>query len=237
MTSNTFDAEAFRNATGVSRETVERFEGWRALLEKWSTRINLVGPSALADFWSRHALDSIQVLDVVPDSGIRVADDKGPDGPEGGAASPQRWADLGSGAGFPGLAVAIAALGVGRAIEVHLIEANQKKAAFLREAVRATGAPAVVRHLRVEEIGRAGAGETFDVITARAFAPLTRLAGYAESLWKDDTVGVFLKGREAEVELTEAAKSWRFQSDTRPSRSDPFGRIVRIRGLEHVQDA
>jgi len=261
MTDTQFDAEAFKAATGVSRETVERFELWRVLLEKWSTRINLVGPSALAEFWSRHALDSIQVLDSVPDSGSHPSGalEPGATGgaleasapeamtPEGAApetaalagvtSQPQRWADLGSGAGFPGLAVAIAALGVGRSIEVHLIEANQKKAAFLREVVRATGAPAVVRAVRVEEIGRGAGGETFDVITARAFAPLTRLAGYAESLWKDDTVGVFLKGREAEVELTEAAKSWRFQSDTRPSRSDPSGRIVRIRGLEHVPDA
>lgn len=246
MTDTQFDAEAFKAATGVSRETVERFELWRALLEKWSTRINLVGPSALADFWSRHALDSIQVLDSVPDSGSHPigaltsgATGAAPEGATlvGVTSQPQRWADLGSGAGFPGLAVAIAALGVGRDIEVHLIESNQKKAAFLREVVRATGAPAVVRAVRAEEIGRGAGGETFDVITARAFAPMSRLAGYAECLWKDDTVGVFLKGREAEAELTEAAKSWRFQSDTRPSRSDPFGRIVRIRGLEHVPDA
>lgn len=213
-----FGPDAFRAATGVSRETAERFEAWRALLDKWCARINLVGPATKDDFWRRHALDSVQVLDVAPRPAAGVV---------------QRWADLGSGAGFPGLAVALAAADVGRTVEVHLIEASAKRAAFLREAARATGAPVVVRAMKAEDL----AGERFDVITARAFAPLTRLFAYAESLWKNDTVGVFLKGREAEVELTDAAKSWRFHFDTRPSRSDPNGQLVRIEGLEHVQDA
>ena len=251
------DIESFIDATGVSRETALCFEVWRALLEKWSARINLVGASTREAFWSRHALDSIQVVDVAPkpDDTFHV----------------QRWADLGSGAGFPGLAAAIALDGAGRRVEVHLVESNAKKAAFLREAVRVTGAPAVVRAVRIEELAKkprhvkpgsrgadpwaggprpegagagerseaqdamgAGAGECFDVITARACAPLTRLLGHAHCLWKETSVGVFLKGREAELELTAASKSWRFQSELQPSRSDPNGWVVLIERLEHV---
>jgi 16S rRNA (guanine527-N7)-methyltransferase len=230
------DLESFIDATGVSRETALRFETWRALLEKWSTRINLVGPSTLAEFWTRHALDAIQVVDFVPS-------------PEG-SFHVQRWADLGSGAGFPGLAAAIALEGAGWAVEVHLIEANEKKAAFLREAVRATGAPAVVRAMRIEDLGKPGGGvsdsasdtqsdngggERFDVITARACAPLEELLNYASRLWKPETKAVFLKGRDAELELTAARKSWRFASELQPSRSDERGRVVLIERLEHVR--
>ena len=210
-----FGVDEFIAETGVSRETAVRFDVWRAVLEKWSGRINLVGPKTLNDFWRRHALDSIQVMDAMPVDAVKVA-------------------DLGSGAGFPGLAIAIAAAGKGLDLDVHLIEANNKKAAFLREAVRACGAPAVVRAERIEDVR----GEAFDVVTARALAPLTQLFECAESLWKENTVGVFLKGRDVEVELADAAESWRFQFDLRPSRSDPDGRIVRIEGLaRHDTDA
>jgi 16S rRNA (guanine527-N7)-methyltransferase len=215
------DREGFARVSGVSRETAERFEIWRALLVDWNARINLVGSATLADFWRRHALDCAQIVDLVPDT-------------ESARAGPRRWVDLGSGAGFPGLAVALALEGAGRTDEVHLVESNQKKAAFLREAIRATGARAVVHAVRVEALA-ADPDARFDVVAARACAPLTRLLGYASSLWKDDSVGVFLKGREAEVELTLAAKSWRFQFDLQPSRSDPFGRVVLITRLEHVQ--
>src|SRR5690606_2239184 len=182
------------------------------------------GPSGLDEFWARHALDSVQIVEGVPRSE--------------GEGAPVRWVDIGSGAGFPGLAVALALEGAGRDDEVHLVESNQKKAAFLREAARATGSRAIVRPQRVEELGRGGApggrAERYDVVTARACAPLTRLLGYAHSLWKHDTVGVFLKGREAEAELTAAGKSWRFRSELQPSRSDPDGRVVLIERLEHV---
>ena len=153
-------------------------------------------------------------------------------------APPLRWIDIGSGAGFPGLAAALVLDDRRRANEVHLLESNQKKAAFLREAVRATKSGSIVRAQRVEEAGEtvaAGRERCFDVITARACAPLTRLLGYAHPLWQQDkSVGVFLKGREAEAELTDAAKSWRFRFELKPSRSDPDGRIVVIKRLEHV---
>jgi 16S rRNA (guanine527-N7)-methyltransferase len=220
------DAASFAEVAGVSHETAARFETWRALIGKWSAKINLVGPSTLTDFWTRHALDSVQIARVVPRT------EK--------AEGVRRWADIGSGAGFPGLAVALALEGDRLGDEVHLLESNQKKAAFLREAVRATGSRAIVRAQRAEEAGdavAAGREPGFDVVIARACAPLTRLLGYAHPLWKEETVGVFLKGREAEAELTVAAKSWRFQSELKPSRSDPDGRIVVIKRLEHVPGA
>ncbi len=214
------DMEGFERAAGVSHETALRFEIWRALLEKWSTRINLVSRPTLADFWSRHALDSAQVAGFVPDTEKNT--------------SPRRWVDVGSGAGFPGLAAALVLEGAGRADEVHLVESDQRKAAFLGEAVRATGSRAKVHACRIETMPAGLVGEGFDVVTARACAPLETLLGYVLALWKDETVGVFLKGREAELELTLASKSWRFQSELQPSRSDPSGRVVLIERLEHV---
>lgn len=215
------DLESFIEATGVSRESASRFETWRALLEKWGARINLVSAASMAGFWSRHAYDSAQIVDLVPRT------------EEAGAV--ERWADLGSGAGFPGLAAALVLEDRGRPAEVHLFESDQRKAAFLREAARATGARAVVRAMRVEELSAAGgAGERFDVVTARACAPMDRLLGLAAPLWKSSTRGVFLKGRGAEAELTAARKSWRFRAEVTPSRSGPNGRIVLITRLEHA---
>jgi 16S rRNA (guanine527-N7)-methyltransferase len=223
--------QGFERAAGVSHETALRFEIWRALLEKWSTRINLVSRSTLGDFWSRHALDSAQVV-AAADSFRRGF---APETEQSGR--PLRWVDLGSGAGFPGLAVALVLEGAGRADEVHLVESDQRKAAFLREAIRATGSRAEVHGCRIETIPADVVGEGFDVVTARACAPLPELLGYAVSLWKEQTVGVFLKGRDAEAELTLSAKSWRFQFDLQPSRSDPEGRVVLIKRLEHVQSS
>lgn len=228
------DMQGFERAAGVSHETALRFEIWRALLEKWSTRINLVSRSTLADFWSRHALDSAQVVDAADKYAKRAGDDIAPKTEQ---PTQRRWVDLGSGAGFPGLAAALVLEGAGRADEVHLVESDQRKAAFLGEAVRATGSRARVHACRIETIPAEVVGQGFDVVTARACAPLPTLLGYAVSLWKDETVGVFLKGRDAEAELTLSAKSWRFQFDLQPSRSDPEGRVVLIKRLEHVQSS
>lgn len=208
------DRTDFEKALAVSRETGARFEAWRALLQKWNPRINLVGPGTLADFWRRHALDGAQLVDHAP-------------------AEARLWADLGSGGGAPGLAVALILQDRGvEGARVMLVESNAKKAAFLRQAVRATGAPAVVAHDRVENLHP----ERIDVVTARAFAPLTRLLEAAHMLCKTQkspVVGLFLKGRGFEAELTEARKSWRFALEAESSRSDPDGRIARIEGLAY----
>lgn len=202
-------------ALGVSRETGAAFEAWLSLLTAWNRRINLVAASTLEDPWRRHILDSAQIADHVADV---VTDD------------PMVAVDLGAGAGFPGIALALMGRDRGWPLTVRLIESNAKKAAFLREAVRATNAPAEVLNARVEAI------EPFyaNLVTARAFAPLQRLFESAIRFWNNkNTVGVFLKGRDAAVELTTASKSWRFRQTLSPSRSDPDGQIVRVEELDY----
>jgi len=198
--------QAFQAAAHVSRETLERLERYAALLKHWQRAVNLVAASTLPDLWRRHMLDSAQLLDLVPQR-------------------PCRLADLASGAGFPGLVLAI--MGVG---EVELIESDARKCAFLREAIRATGAPARVHHGRIEQV-RDG---SFDVVTARALAPLSELLGYAQALLAPGGVALFLKGRRLEEELTEARKAWKMILERFASASAPGGSILRIREITRV---
>lgn len=184
---------------GLDAATLERLARHLELLRLWQKRINLVGEATLADPWRRHVLDSAQLLRFVPkDARVLV--------------------DLGSGAGFPGLVLAI--LGVP---EVHLIESDRRKAAFLREAARITGCTNVRVHAkRIEEV------EPFpaDVVTARALAPLGRLLELAEPFFAPRTVGIFPKGRQAEAELTAASRRWKMKARIEPSLSSPEGRIL-----------
>ena len=167
--------------------------------------MNLVGPSALDDFWGRHAFDSAQLLELAP-----------------GALT---WADLGAGAGFPGLV--LATLGRGRpGFHVELVESMAKRCRFLQEVVEALDLPATVRHDRAENLDLA-----VDIVTARACAPLHRLLGYARPYFKRGALGLFLKGQDVASELEEATTYWDYEADTVPSLSDPRGRIVRVRRL------
>jgi 16S rRNA (guanine527-N7)-methyltransferase len=197
----------FAADTGVSRETRDRLETYAGLLEKWSRAVNLVGRGTLPDLWRRHMLDSAQLLDHLP--------------PEPGGRA-RRIVDLGSGAGFPGLVLAICGAG-----EVHLVESDARKAAFLREVARATETEAVFHVKRAESLPALAA----DVVTARAFAPLDRLLGYAAPLLGPGGVGLFLKGKGVEGELTAARKAWILTVERAPSRSDPQGTILRVEGL------
>ncbi len=227
--------EEFRAACDVSRETTARLERYAALLETWSRAINLVGRATLPDLWRRHMLDSAQLLDLLPPA----PQDR-----------PRRVVDLGSGAGFPGLVLAI--LGVG---EIHLVEADAKKAAFLREVARETGTEIELHVCRIADL------QPFPVeaVTARALAPLAKLLDLAEPFLCPDgptgpteqtngqtnnranrtsntssantPVGLFLKGRETERELTGSAEKWNMRLEVFPSRSDPGGRILRLSEL------
>lgn len=198
--------EEFAERTNVSRETLARLRRYVDLLEKWNRRINLVGRGTLDDPWRRHMLDSAQLWPLLP----------------AGAAS---LADLGSGAGFPGLVLAI--MGVEN---VHLIEADRKKCAFLREAARETGTTVTVHNERIEEI------ESFqaDIVTSRALAPLTKLLDIAEPLTKKHSILLFLKGRSVDLELTEAVKEWNMRIDQIPSQTDPEGSILRLEAISRV---
>ncbi|MEN0652989.1 MULTISPECIES: 16S rRNA (guanine(527)-N(7))-methyltransferase RsmG [Hyphobacterium] len=202
--------EAFAARTGVSRETLERYETWRQLLADWSRHTNLVGRATLNDFWHRHALDSWQVTQILPATG--------------------RWADLGSGAGFPGLAVAFA-MQEGSGGEVVLVESIGKKAAFLTEVVKATGAPARVAPVRAESLDP---GPGFDVVTARAMAALPKLLAYAHPLLKKGGKGLFLKGAKHQDEIAEARKAWRFKSRLHDSLTGGGGTILEITELAHA---
>jgi 16S rRNA (guanine527-N7)-methyltransferase len=193
----------------VSRETGERLDLLVAELRRWQGIKNLVGPGTLDAVWTRHIADSLQLLDLAPEA--------------------RAWVDLGSGAGFPGLVIGIAAL-AREGMRVDLVESNGRKCAFLRHVARLTGAPVTAHQARLEDvIGRfTGA----DVVTARALAPLSRLLAWAAPLLTTGTTGLFPKGREVDAELTEAAKSWRFDAELVPSRTDSAARIVRIHSLK-----
>jgi len=200
--------DEFRRETGVSRETLERLELYGRLLTTWNKRINLVGRSTLDDLWRRHMLDSAQLTTHLP------------------PAPPARRrviVDLGSGAGFPGLVLSV--LGAG---QVHLIEADQRKAAFLREAARQTGCDAQVHSQRIEAMTPLPA----DVVTARACAPLAGLLAYAAPFLaaaeSAQACCLFHKGKRADEELTEAGKAWNMSVESFQSRSDSGGTILRI---------
>ena len=198
-------------ALPVSRETLERLEAHRALLAQWAPRINLVGPGQVGEYWTRHALDCAQLILHAPEA--------------------RRWVDLGSGAGFPGLVVACC-LAERPGSEVLLIEPNQKRAAFLREAIRVTGAPARVLAKKAEE----AASEALDceIVTARALASLARITELAQAILMRGAVGLFLKSADVESEVTEARRLWSFRASLAPSLSDPRGRVVRLEGVARV---
>jgi len=193
---------------GVSRETLARLEAYVALLRSWNPRINLVSAGSLGDVWRRHILDSGQLLRHLPtDARVLV--------------------DLGSGAGLPGLILAI--LGVP---DVHLVESDRRKVEFLREAARITGVTVTLHAERIERVSPFPA----DVVTARALAPVPRLLARSRPFLRDASVCLFLKGVDVGDELTAARGEWIMQSQILASLSDDKGHILRLEGLRHAPD-
>jgi 16S rRNA (guanine527-N7)-methyltransferase len=190
----------FAGLTGVSRETLERLEAYAELLRRWSGRINLVSRNTLGDLWRRHFLDSAQLLPFIPDNTRHLV-------------------DLGSGAGFPGLVLAI--LGVPG---VELIESDARKCVFLREAARIANAPVTIVDSRIETVKPHSA----EIVTARACAPLDKLLPLAEGFIDRNTLCLFLKGEHVEEELTAAGRGWRMTAARHPSRADPRGVILKL---------
>jgi 16S rRNA (guanine527-N7)-methyltransferase len=201
--------EDFAARFDVSRETIAKLLAYEALLRQWQRTINLVAPSTLDHIWSRHFADSAQLLALAP-------------------AGAQHWLDLGSGAGFPGLVLALLLAERGGA-SITLIESDQRKAAFLREVARKTGVPVDILCERIE---KSATQTKLDVITARGLAPLPRLLDLAAPYFSDDSVGLFLKGREAQAELDAASKRWNFSVASHPSLTDGEGRVVEVRALK-----
>jgi len=205
-----FGPEDFAAATGVSRETLARLKAFVGLLTDWNARHNLVSKTSLDEVWQRHVLDSAQLAPLIP--------------PEA-----KTLADLGSGAGFPGLVLAVL---LQERVAVTLFEATRKKAEFLRAAAERLGITVAVRNKRIEDAARA----VFDVVTARACAPLPELLEYAQHFAGPRTVYLFLKGQNVGVELTEAGKSWRMKIRQHPSVTHPFGVVLEIRELSHERN-
>lgn len=188
----------------VSRETRTRIETYVDLLLSWQRRINLIGPATANAVWQRHIADSLQLLALMP-TGTRTI------------------AELGSGAGIPGLVLAIAG-----GFKAHLYESNGKKAAFLREAARQTRTQAIVHVVRLETLRNEPDLPDVQCVVARALAPLPLLLDYAEPFLSRGAVGLFHKGQDVDAELTEAAKCWKMGYRKHPSRCDPRGVILEI---------
>jgi 16S rRNA (guanine527-N7)-methyltransferase len=203
------DAAGFQALTGVTDVQLADLAHYQELLAEWNAVMNLVGPLTIATYWTRHALDSWQLLPMTPEA--------------------KTWADLGAGAGLPGIVLAILLKDVAGA-KVHLVESMTKRCKFLIEVVKALDLPAQVHNARAEELNL-----KVDIVTARACAPMTKLLGFSEPYLKRGATGLFLKGQDVATELSEAAASWKFESELRPSQSDPRGRIVQVKRLSRVR--
>ncbi len=195
-----------RHGFYVLPDTLAKFDIYEQLLVKWQKAINLVGPSTLDDIGSRHIFDSAQMLRYIPNVDVKLV-------------------DIGSGAGFPGLVLAI--LGVA---DVHLVESDQRKATFLREVARATDTKVTVHDIRAEDTKI----EKMDVMTARALAPLTDLLGHMHRMTTagHECYGLFSKGLQYHEEIETASKDWEFALEIFPSETDMAGKILRIRELK-----
>ncbi|MEA2952739.1 MAG: rRNA (guanine527-N7)-methyltransferase [Alphaproteobacteria bacterium] len=189
---------------------MNRLDRFIAVLLQWQEHTNLIAASTIPELWTRHVADSLQLIPLAPEARI--------------------WIDLGSGGGFPGLAIACA-LADKPGTKVHLVESKAKKCAFLREAAQAAGVPAIIHHQRIEDFA-AHPPERADVVTARALKPLPELLALAYPLLKTGAQGLFLKGQDVDAELTEAAKCWNIKAKFVPSQTDARGRIVVVESLE-----
>lgn len=195
----------------VSRETLSRLEQFAGLVAKWTRRINLVAAASLPHIWGRHIRDSAQLV-LIPDR------------------PPDRWLDLGSGGGFPGIVVAVLAAEIWPDARVTLVESDQRKAAFLRTAARELTLDVEVRAERAETMPPFFA----DVLSARALAPLSDLMGLAHRHLAPNGMAIFPKGRNAMAEVDAARRDWRFALAIRDSLTDHEGRLLRIERIERA---
>jgi 16S rRNA (guanine527-N7)-methyltransferase len=199
----------FFERVGLSPQSGRDIAAFETLLARANQGMNLVGESTLAEFWLRHFVDSAQLLWFSPSTRV--------------------WADLGSGAGLPGLILA-SLLKSRPGVRVHLVESMAKRCRFLAEVVEALALPAVVHHARAETLKL-----DVEMVTARACAPLERLLTYAEPWFARGAQGLFLKGAAVDDEVGEARRTWRFDARTEVSLSDPRGRVLSIKGLSRVE--
>jgi 16S rRNA (guanine527-N7)-methyltransferase len=200
------DREKALALMSVSHETLAGLDAYVTLLLRWQTIKNLVGPATLPLVWTRHIADSAQLARFQPTARI--------------------WVDIGSGAGFPGLVLAIL-LTDRPGFHMHLIESNGRKVAFLREVARTLNLPVKVHDCRIEG-ARLRLPSKIDCLTARALAPLTELLRMQAILTEKPCIGLFLKGQDVDVELTEAAKYWNMKLEIHSSVTDSASRIIEV---------
>lgn len=200
-------ASEFQSATDVPRGTFDDFSTWFGLLQKWNRKINLVAPREVDHFWHRHAYDSWQINDYLPENWSRLA-------------------DFGSGGGFPGLSLGIFAKQNG-AGEVHLVESVGKKTSFLKSVARDLSLPVTVHTARIEALEPLNV----DVLTARAFAPLPKLFAYAAPHLAEKSTLILLKGESADKEVKAAQEGWHFDLERFKSKTDPDATILRVTNL------
>ncbi len=212
MTSPDFQSEldSWLARLNVSRESKTRLEVLHGLLLKWQAHINLIGPSTTQGIWTRHILDALQLLALLPPGTKAIA-------------------DLGSGGGFPGLVLAAT-----QPATVHMFESNGKKIAFLQEALRQMKVPGQAHKIRLDPAMPKSRLPKVEVVTARAFAPLTILLGMAQPFFGPETIGLFHKGQDVDAELTEAAKAWRIRFKKHPSLTDSKSNILEVEEFSHV---
>lgn len=203
------DAAGFQALVGATDAQIVDLVRFQELLAEWNEVMNLVGPLTIATYWTRHALDSAQLIPLAPEA--------------------TTWADLGAGAGLPGVVLAILLKGRAGA-KVHLVESMAKRCRFLEVVAKDLDLPVQIHNARAEDLKL-----KVDIVTARACAPMTKLLGFAEPYLRNGATGLFLKGQEVETELAEARKAWTFDADLRTSQSDPRGRIVQVKRLSRVR--
>jgi 16S rRNA (guanine527-N7)-methyltransferase len=204
------NAQEFMHESNVSRETLECYQAWYNILTHWNKKINLVSAATISDFWLRHAMDSHQLFALAP-------------------KATTAWLDLGSGAGFPGLAMAILMRDKVDAC-VTLVESNGKKCNFLRTVIRELKLPAEAVQVRVEALP----AKSYGVISARAFAPLPKLLGHCVPFWDVDTVGIFPKGVGWKHEVEDAQSMWDFAYEAEQSSTDTEAKIIVARNLKKI---
>lgn len=197
------DYEHFHKRIDVSRETFTRLETYVAHLLKWQQRINLISPKTIPDIWERHIIDSAQLASLIPNKETRIA-------------------DLGSGAGLPGLILAI----MGHQ-DVHLIESDERKSIFLSEAARVTDTKLTIHLARIES----NPLNKFDIITARACASLEQLLTWSYPMMSQHAICYFAKGKNYAMEIDDARKGWSFEFTCHPSITDPDSVIIELQQL------
>ena len=203
--------DQFSNNYNVSRETISRLEVYHDLLMRWQKIKNLVSRNTLDKIWSRHFADSAQLIDY--------------------AASQSNWLDIGTGAGFPGMVIAIMTSDRSNGYSI-LVDSDHKKCAFLREVARETGARVEIRCGRIERMMKDL--PHIDIVTARALAPMTQLIDYCLPILETGAAGLFLKGRDVERELKDINQSGNFYIELNQSRTEQNGRIVKVQSKAYT---